>query len=93
MVFEWDYDKAESNISKHNVTFRIASTVFEDLRRTEAYDLDHSTEEERRYITTGLTAQGLVTVVYTCRGEIIRIISARKATIKEKNDYLGGSYL
>jgi uncharacterized DUF497 family protein len=58
--------------------------VFDDLRRIESYDSEHSTKEEIRYITTGLTGQGLITVVYTCRDEAIRIISARKATVIER---------
>ena len=85
--FEWDDDKAIINVSKHGVSFEEACTVFDDdLMVTEA-DWFHSNEEDR-YISIGLSLQGrLLLVSYTERVRAIRIISARKATSKEKYSY------
>ena len=78
MEFEWDKQKAESNWQKHRVRFRDAVTVL----------LDEHPEEER-YVTIGMSAIGqLLAVVYTYRGNSIRIISARKATKTKTAIYL-----
>lgn len=87
MKFEWDVTKANTNLSKHGVTFDEASTVFGDLLSASGLDLEHSVEEHR-LVTFGLSNQGRVlTVSHTERGSIIRIISARLATRKEKRIY------
>ncbi len=88
MNFEWDDDKEQKNISKHGLDFRTALLVFGDENRIEMYDEAHS-ETEDRYITIG-AINGTVTVlyvVYTERGESIRIISARCATRREMEVY------
>ena len=88
MKFEWDDEKNEINIKKHKLSFSVAKFVFNDENRIEIFDEAHSSYEER-YITIGLINQipVVVTVVYTERGQRIRLISARKATPKERSLY------
>ena len=86
MRFEWDPRKAEANLRKHGVSFE-ASTVFGDPLAATVSDPDHSADEARS-ITIGQSAsQLLVVVVHADRGEIIRIISARRPTLGEKKKY------
>lgn len=88
MKFEWDDKKEQKNIAKHGLDFSTAVLVFGDENRIEMYDEAHS-ETEDRYITIG-AINGVVTVlyvVYTERSEVIRIISARCATRREKEVY------
>ena len=88
MQFEWDDEKEKINIRKHGIDFTTAAHVFEDKNRLELYDEAHSDIEDR-YITIGIingTAY-IVTVVYTERGDAIRLISARKATERERRKY------
>jgi hypothetical protein len=90
MKFEWHTKKAEVNHSKHGVAFDEAQTVFDDPPYVDFYDPDHSDEEER-YIIIGESEEGrLLFVSYTERGEIIRIISAREVTTKEREAYEKG---
>ncbi len=85
MGFEWDRDKAASNLKKHRIDFADAVTVFDDLNSITIDDPDH---DELRFITIGMDAYGgILVVVYTWRGENIRIISARKATKHEQKYY------
>jgi len=87
MEFEWDKNKAAHNLSKHGVSFDEASTVFDDTLYVDFYDPDHS-YDEHRYIIVGQSAQDRVLIVsYTERSDAIRLISARKATRKEKELY------
>lgn len=88
MTFEWDDEKEKINIIKHGIDFTTAARVFDDENRLERYDSEHS-EYEDRYITIGLIngVAYLVMVVYTERGEAIRLISARKATNAERRAY------
>ena len=86
-VFEWDDEKAEINKRKHKVMFSIAAKVFLDDYRIDDYDELHSDDEERRKVI-GRVGKILV-VIYTERGEKIRIISARPANKKEQEDYYG----
>lgn len=91
MIFEWDSEKEKININKHGLDFSTAARVFMDENRLEIFDELHSDLEER-YITIGMidNVAYIVVVVYTERGEAIRIISARKATENERrmyNDY------
>jgi uncharacterized DUF497 family protein len=87
MEFEWDKDKAASNLKKHKVSFDEAGTVFGDtLSRTFA-DPDHSIDEDR-YVTIGASDRGRVLIVsHTNRGNRVRIISARIATRRERKAY------
>ncbi|HYN02069.1 MAG TPA: BrnT family toxin [Vicinamibacteria bacterium] len=90
MRFEWDPRKAEANLRKHGVSFDEASTVFGDPLAATVSDPDHSADEARS-ITIGQSAsQLLVVVVHAHRGEIIRIISARRPTLGEKKKYAHG---
>lgn len=85
--FEWDELKAEQNIENHGVSFEEASTVFGDPLSSTIFDEVHSTYEDR-YIDIGRSAQDrLLVVVYTERGDRIRIISARLATAQERKQY------
>ena len=88
MDYEWDPGKAATNLQKHGVSFADAVSVFSDeFALTVADDF----AEEERFVTLGTDAFGrLLVVVYTWRGEqIIRIISARKATRHERTQYEG----
>jgi uncharacterized DUF497 family protein len=90
MRFAWDSAKAEANERKHGVAFDEASTVFGDTLSVSGRDLEHSVGESR-WITLGLSSHGRVLVVsHTDRGGVIRIISARPATRKEKRIYEEG---
>ena len=81
MEFEWDKNKAASNLSKHGVSFDEARTAID------FYDPDHS-DDEHRYIIIGQSMQNnLLVISYTERGNVIRLISARKATRKERETY------
>ena len=89
MIFEWDDNKEQINIKKHGMDFETASRIFLDENRLEIYDDLHSDYEDR-YITIGLidTVMYVATVIYTERGnDVVRIISARKATPKERRKY------
>ena len=88
LQFEWDEEKERINISKHGIDFETASHVFLDPNRMEYYDEAHSSLQEDRYITIGYVAE-VLTVVYTDRSNVMRIISARAATKKERDRYYG----
>ena len=84
--FEWDDNKAASNLKKHGVSFPLATRVFSDPYRIERRD-DRGYEEDR-FITVGLVGNMELTVLYTPRGnDTLRIISARKADRNEQNSY------
>jgi uncharacterized protein len=90
-VFEWDPRKAEANATKHGVTFDDAVTVFLDPDALDGPDLQHSAAESR-FRRLGRAAGGQVLIVtYTLRGsgdaEAIRIISARRASRRERAAY------
>lgn len=91
MLFEWDARKERDNIEKHGINFDTAALVFGDSNRIERFDWKHSFDEDR-FITIG-SVNGLLTVltvVYTERGQVIRIISARRATKRETEEYYNG---
>ena len=84
MRFEWDREKARTNVRKHDVSFDEAVTVFYDPLSATFDDLEHSAGESR-FITIGCTARGrLLVVAHTGRGATVRIISARRATARER---------
>jgi uncharacterized DUF497 family protein len=84
--FEWDEAKARRNLAKHGVPFDRATAVFLDENRTDVEDIRRAYGEERRVVTASV--QGLVhVVVYTMRGNVCRIISARLANRKERRNY------
>lgn len=83
LEFEWDPNKAASNVGKHKVSFEEAATVFADPNSLTAYDPDHSRDEDR-FITIGTSNNGRILLVSpTDREDRIRIISARTATRRE----------
>lgn len=85
-AFEWDATKAQTNLAKHGVSFEAACRVFDDLFALDRLDLA-SAPSEARYIITGMVNGLLLTVVYTERGERLRLISARKAAKHEQREY------
>ena len=87
MEFEWDPEKAAANVKKHGVEFAEAMTIFGDPLELTIPDPDHS-EDERRFLSIGLSAGGrLLVVAYTERAGRTRIINAREASSKERTNY------
>jgi hypothetical protein len=85
--FEWDSRKARTNLAKHGVAFEEASTIFGDPLSLTIPDPEHSLAEQR-YITLGKAFNGkLLVVVHTDRGDNIRIVSARRASRRERIFY------
>ncbi len=92
MDFAWDDAKAESNERKHGVTFTEAMTVFADPLSVTGYDPRHA-ETEDRFLTMGVSTGGrLLVVSHADRGDMVRIISAREATRRERKDYEDGTF-
>jgi len=88
--FEWDEQKNKANQRKHRVSFEEARTAFLDENARLVPDPDPSSEEER-FILLGLSIRLRVLVICHCYREgedVIRIISARKATAREKHEYM-----
>jgi len=86
--FEWDRRKAASNVRKHGMTFEEASTVFSDPLAFIFDDEDHSTDERREIIIGHSRSRRLVIVCFTEKTEgVIRLISARSATKREREKY------
>ena len=86
-TFDWDEDKAASNLRKHGVEFVAALPVFTDPVGVERVDMDSRAHAEGRYLLTGLYGQDVLTVVSAERQDVVRIISARRATRSEHDDY------
>ena len=93
--FEWDPNKAKSNLRKHKVSFEVATSVFKDKNLISVFDESHS-ENEERWATIGIDAKTRTLVVVHTYISIdnnnynIRVISARKATKKEEKIYNEG---
>lgn len=88
--FDWDQKKAAENVKKHGVTFEEARTVFFDERAKLIDDPDHS-EDEDRFVLLGVSNSLKVILVCHCyrqEGNVIRIISARKASRHETKQYV-----
>jgi uncharacterized DUF497 family protein len=91
MRFAWDPVKAATNAKKHKVTFEVARTVFYDDFAVQFFDEEHSTAEDR-FLLLGMSSDARLLLVCHCEredGDVIRIISARKATEKEAQYYRG----
>jgi uncharacterized DUF497 family protein len=91
MRFEWDPVKAASNAKKHKVTFEVAKTVFYDDFAVQFFDEEHSSSEDR-FLLLGMSSDSRLLLVCHCEredGDVIRIISARKATANEAQFYQG----
>lgn len=88
LKFEWDEEKEWSNFLKHGLFFEDAQIIWTDPNALEFIDDDHSDFEER-YLRVGLNpVRGILLVVFCERSErLIRIISARKATLEERKEY------
>lgn len=92
MQFEWDAVKAEANLSKHGVRFHEAATAFGDPLAVTFPDLDHSVEEQR-FLTFGYDRLNRLLVIAHCdREDRIRVISARRATPKERRQFEAGTW-
>lgn len=87
LIIEWDDAKNEKNFRKHKIYFEDAARIFLDDNRIDYLDEDHSDDEER-WKVIGMVMNVLV-VIYTERGENLRLISARKAEKKEQEEYYG----
>jgi uncharacterized DUF497 family protein len=84
MQFEWDREKASANFKTHRVSFDEAATIFYDPLAATFEDRDHSTREHR-FLTIGCSSKGrLLVVSHTERSNALRIISARRASAKER---------
>lgn len=93
--FEWNPEKDRLNQRKHGVSFEEAKTVFFDEGALVASDPDHS-EEEDRFLIIGFSIQARLLLVCFCereRGNVVRMISARKATRREQGQYRKGGFL
>ena len=93
MVFRWDASKAATNLKKHGIDFHEAATVLSDTLSATFPDRAHSISEPR-FVTIGMSRRGRILVVVhtevvvpTERGNVIRIISARRATSHERRFY------
>jgi uncharacterized protein len=86
--FAWDAQKSAANKRKHGITFEEARSVFSDEHGLLIDDPDHSDEEER-FILLGMSASARTLVVSHCyrHGDVIRIISARRANARERSEY------
>ena len=85
--FEWDPKKAAANLVKHSVSFEEGLTVFANPLARIFDDEEHSIEEEREIIIGHSTKHRLLLVCFTAREAAIRILSVRKATRRERQDY------
>ena len=88
--FEWDPAKAAANLRKHGVSFAEAETAFYDDYARVLPDPEHSTDEEDRFLLLGVSSALRVLVVVHCireAGSVIRLISARRATRRERAQY------
>ena len=92
MKFGWDENKNRSNFKKHEVWFEEAQTIWADVKAVEFFDPEHSSDEDR-FIRIGHSTRSRLILVVFCEraeGSTIRVISARKATTREKRDYEKG---
>ena len=87
LLFEWDPNKGKENLEIHGVSFDEAGTAFRDSLSLAIYDPLHSEEEDRFILLGNSHKDCLLVVVHTARGGNIRLISARKASKKERKQY------
>ena len=89
--FEWDEGKAAANLKKHQISFEEAKSIFFDEFGVQFFDEEHSSDEDR-FLMLGMSKKAMLLIVCHCereQGELIRIISARKATNRESAFYQG----
>ena len=87
LVFEWDANKAESNLAKHDVSFEEAMTVFANPLARIFPDEEHSIDELREIIIGHSARQQIILISFKATENKVRIISARRATRREPKDY------
>ncbi len=87
LLFEWDPNKAKENLEMHGISFDEASTAFHDTLSLAIYDPLHSEEEDRFVLIGSSHRNRLLVIVHTDRGDKIRLVSARKASKKEREQY------
>ena len=87
MLFEWDENKARRNVAKHSVTFEEAVTVFGDPLSNTYPDPSHSLDEQRFLIIGSSESGKILVVAHTDDEHVIRVISAREATYRERKFY------
>lgn len=90
--FEWDSSKAKANAQKHGVTVEEAQSVFYDEFAVQFFDEEHSSGQEDRFLMLGMSSGANLLLVCHCEretGNVIRIISARRATRREGAFYGG----
>jgi len=87
MIYEWDENKAATNLVKHGVSFEEAKTVFDNPWYVDFYDPDHSYGEHRFILLGESTQRRLLFVSYMERKDSIRLISAREAIALERKAY------
>ena len=85
LYFEWDEEKAKTNLNKHGVSFEMAAKGFFDQNRIEIYDEAHSHGDEDRFITIGMAGESFICSLQPN----IRLISARLANARERRLYYG----
>jgi len=87
--FSWDENKAQSNLKKHQISFKEAQTVFDDENARLIFDPDHSQDEDRFILLGYSCTSKILTVVHCYRDDEqnVRIISARKSTKQEEKQY------
>ena len=93
LKFEWNPAKAATNLKKHGIAFEEAQSVFYDDYAVQFFDAEHSDNEER-FLLLGMSSSAKLLLVCHCErnsGDVLRIISARKATKRESAHYLGES--
>ena len=91
MKFEWDSSKSSANVKKHGVSFAEAQTVFYDDFAVQFFDQEHSSSEDR-LLLLGMSSEARLLLICHCErdaGEVVRLISARKATKRERAFYQG----
>ncbi len=86
LKFEWNKSKAKENYAKHGVSFELAEKVFKDPFAVEFLD-DRQDYGEERFIVIGMVDGDILYVVYTERKDVIRIVSARRATKREQKTW------
>jgi uncharacterized DUF497 family protein len=91
LAFQWSQGKSHVNVEKHGISFEEASSVFHDEYALQFFDELHS-EDEDRFLMLGMSIKFRILLVVHCvtdGGRVIRIISARKATAKERDHHIG----
>jgi len=83
-IFEWDEQKRRSNIEKHGLDFITAAKIFDSRPILTVHS---ATLEEERFLTVGIVDNRFITVVWTWRGDVIRLISARRARDQEVRQF------